>query len=86
MGSSLETGSPPMLEVPCPEYFVTTIGRVESAGGDNLRFFMCVLRGTTLVPVYTVVMPTVQLVHAARAALFAAAEHHNTREMVPRQH
>jgi hypothetical protein len=76
MGSSKEIDAPTMLEMSCPEYFVTTIGRVEPAGGDNLRLYMCVRKGNVLEPMFTVVMPIAQMAQSARIALLAAAEHH----------
>jgi len=77
MGTLRETDAPPMLECSCPEFFVTTVGRVEPAGGDNLRLYMCVRRGSVLEPMFSVVMPVSALAESARMALIAAAEHHN---------
>ena len=77
MGKSKEIDSPPMLEIACPEYFVTTVGRVEAAGGDNLRLYMCVRKGKLLEPMFSVVMPLSALAVAARVSLLAASEHHN---------
>jgi hypothetical protein len=86
MSVSRESDAPPMLEVSCPEYFVTTIGRIEPAGGDCLRIYMCVRRGSVLEPLYSAVMPISALSVAARHALFAAADHHTEMEMRPREH
>lgn len=77
MGKSKEIDSPPMLESSCPEFFVTTIGRVEPAGGDNLRLYMCVRKGKLLEPMFSVVMPISALAQAARVSLIAASDHHN---------
>ena len=48
----------PMLEMSCPEYFFSDIGKVEDAGGGVVvRFFLCVRRGQALEPVAAVVCP-----------------------------
>jgi hypothetical protein len=86
MGTSRGDDAPPMLEVSCPEYYCTEVGRIEPAGGDNLRIYMCVRRGSILEPMYSVVMPIAALSIAARVALFAAADHHNEQVMLPREH
>lgn len=66
----------PMLEMSSPEFFWTHIGKIEEAGGSNLRFYCCVQKGSGLEPVFTCVIPIDQLVIAARTALQAAAEKH----------
>jgi hypothetical protein len=81
LGSAKATDAPTMLEMSCPEYFVTTIGRVEPAGGDNLRLYMCVRKGDVLEPMFSVVMPLTHLAQSARLALVAAAAHHTELEM-----
>jgi hypothetical protein len=87
MGASWETDTPPMLEISCPEYFCTSIGRIEPAGGNCLRIYMCVRRGSVLEPMYSVVMPIEELAGCARLALFAAADHHNEMMMMrPSEH
>jgi hypothetical protein len=86
MGTSRETDAPPMLEISCPEYFVTTIGRIEPAGGDCLRIYMCVRRGSVLEPMYSLVMPISELANCAREVLFAAADHHNDMMLKSREH
>jgi hypothetical protein len=87
MGASRETDTPPMLEISCPEYFCTSIGRIEPAGGNCLRIYMCVRRGSVLEPMYSVVMPIEELAGCARLALFAAADHHNEMMMMrPSEH
>jgi hypothetical protein len=74
---SMDIECPPMLELTCPEYFVTTIGRIEPAGGNNLRLYLCVKKGGVLEPMFSVVMPIAELAKAARVSLIAASEHHN---------
>jgi hypothetical protein len=77
MGSGRDTESPTMLESSCPEYYATTIGRIEPAGGDNLRIYMCVQRGRVLEPMFSVVIPIAALAHCARISMHAAADAHN---------
>ena len=77
MGTSKEIDAPPMLEVSCPEYYATEIGRIEPAGGDNLRIYMCVRRGNILEPMFSVVLPVKALALCARKSLHAAADHYN---------
>lgn len=67
----------PMLEIACPEYFVTNIGRVESAGRGNVRVYCCVQKGLAMEPAYTVVVPIESLAVMARYCLKVAADHHN---------
>jgi hypothetical protein len=77
MGTSKEADVPPMLECSCPEYYATEIGRIEPAGGDNLRIYMCVRRGKNLEPMFSVVIPIGSLATCARISLHAASERHN---------
>jgi hypothetical protein len=86
MGASWETDTPPMLEISCPEYFCTSIGRIEPAGGNCLRIYMCVRRGSVLEPMYSVVMPITALSIAARMAMIAAAERHTEITLLPLAH
>jgi hypothetical protein len=67
----------PMLDMSCPEFYITTIGRIESAGGDNLRLFCCVQRGNALEPICTLVIPMDLLAANSRQCLHAVADHHN---------
>jgi hypothetical protein len=77
MGSSKETDALPMLEISVPEFFATEIGRIEPAGGANLRIYMCVRRGKVLIPVFSVVLPIAELALCARMSLHAASDRHN---------
>lgn len=77
MGMERPEAALPMLEMSCPEYFVTDIGKIEHAGGGNLRVWCCVRRGNVLEPVYTVVIPHDLLSQCARTCLQAAADVHN---------
>jgi hypothetical protein len=51
-----------------PEFFVTTLGRIESAGGGCVRAYMCAERGGLLVPQYMTVMPMRHMIDAAGIA------------------
>ena len=77
MGTSKEIDAPPMLEVSCPEYYATEIGRIEPAGGDNLRIYMCVRKGKIMEPIFSVIIPIGALAVCARRSLQAASDHHN---------
>lgn len=55
-----------------PEFFYTTIGKTEDAGGGCVRIYCCIERGGHLVPQLTVVMPATSLLTAARTAEEAA--------------
>ena len=57
-----------------PEFFYTTIGRTEPAGGGCVRVYCCIERGGNLIPQLTVVMPAGSLLIAARQAEEAALE------------
>lgn len=60
----------PMLEMSCPEYFVSDIGTVEDAGGGAVvRLYLCVRRGQALEPVASVVCPEAFRQDLARALL-----------------
>jgi hypothetical protein len=76
MDSSVGNDAPPMLELSCPEFYATEIGRIEPAGGENLRIYMCVRRGKVLEPMFTVVIPIAELARCARLSLSAAAARH----------
>lgn len=76
MSAFEETDAQPMLDMSCPEFYVTTI-RTEPAGGDNLRIFCCVQRGSALEPVCSLIVPIDMLAANSRQCLQAAADHHN---------
>jgi hypothetical protein len=64
-----------------PEFFVTEIGAIESAGGGNTRVIRCIKRRGVLVPVFTYVTPTLNLVIDAATVREQAQEIFN-REQV----
>lgn len=86
MGSSRETDAPTMLEMSCPEFYAHVIGRIEPAGGDNLRIYMCVRRGRVLEPIFSVVIPITELAQCARQSLIAASERHTELMMLTTAH
>lgn len=47
-----------------PEFFCTTVGRIESAGDGCVRLYGCSEKGGLLVPQYCVVMPALSLLAA----------------------
>lgn len=57
-----------------PEYFYTTIGKTEDAGGGCVRIYCCIERGGELIPQLTVVMPASSLLMAAKVAGDAALD------------
>lgn len=64
-----------MMEcVGIPEFFYTTIGKTEPAGGGCVRVYCCIERGGNLIPQLTVVMPAASLLMAARHAEAAALD------------
>jgi len=64
-----------------PEFFYTTIGKTEAAGGGCVRIYCCIERGGTLIPQFTVVMPAESLIIAARRAEDAALAVFNHEQM-----
>lgn len=64
-----------------PEYFYTTIGKTEPAGGGCIRIYCCIERNGSLIPQFTVVMPALCLLTAARLAEQAALEVYNEDRM-----
>jgi hypothetical protein len=66
-----------MLDMSCPEFFVTDVGRIEYAGGGCVRIYACVRKGSHLEPLYTVVIPLENLVSNARTMMSIAADMHN---------
>lgn len=60
-----------------PEFFYTTIGKTEPAGGDCIRVYCCIERGEELIVQFTVVMPCASLIVAAELARQAAIDIHN---------
>lgn len=57
-----------------PEFFVTDVGLVESAGGGNVRVIRCIKRGGILFPVFSLVTPMVNMIVHAQAVRDAAQE------------
>ena len=49
-----------------PEFFVTKVGKVEPAGGNCVRVYMCVERDGVLVPIYAVIMPALSMITATK--------------------
>ncbi len=64
-----------------PEFFYTTIGKTEDAGGGCVRIYCCVERQGVLVPQFTVIMPATSLLTAARIAEEAALLAHQNHMM-----
>ena len=70
--------TPQMLDATgVQEFFYTTIGKTEPAGGGCVRVYCCVEREGVLVPVFTVVMPAMSLVIAAKVAQEAGIDAFN---------
>lgn len=46
-----------MMEMSCPDFYATHLGKVEDAGGGNIRLYLCTRHGGHLEPVYSVVIP-----------------------------
>jgi hypothetical protein len=66
---------PEMLEcVGVPEFFYTTIGKTEPAGGGCVRIYCCIERCGALIPQFTVVIPASSLLTATKLAQDAAME------------
>lgn len=57
-----------------PEFFVTDVGLVESAGGGNVRIIRCINRGNMLVPVFSLVTPMLNMITQAQVVRDAAKE------------
>ena len=57
-----------------PEYFVTTIGKTEHAGGGCVRVYNCIARDGLLIPQFTVVIPADLLIAAAEKVKAAAVD------------
>jgi hypothetical protein len=55
-----------------PEFFVTDVGLVESAGGGNVRVIRCIRRGSVLFPVFSLVTPMVSMILHAQMVREAA--------------
>lgn len=69
----------PMLEMTCPEFYITHIGRIEDAGGGNFRLWCCILRNGALEPTVTMIVPkdflaknSAQCIEAVNAVAAAA--------------
>lgn len=77
MGTTRDADALPMLEMACPEIFATHIGRIEPAGGGNVRVYVCVQRGRAIEPIYTVVIPIENLAVMARQCQHAVSDVHN---------
>lgn len=62
-----------------PEFFYTTVGKTEPAGGDCIRIYCCIERGNELIVQFTVVMPCASLILAAEKVTRAATKIHNAK-------
>jgi len=60
-----------------PEFFYTTVGKTEHAGGDCVRIYCCIEREGHLVPQLTVVMPAECVLTAAQRVREAALDIYN---------
>ena len=83
MGTGKKADPLPMLELSVPEFFVCKIGRVEPAGGDCVRIWMCNIKGNFLEPACTLVIPIADLAVNSRQCLHAAAALHTEQELLP---
>lgn len=57
-----------------PEFFYTDVGKTEHAGGNCLRIYCCIQRDGQLIPQFTVVMPAMSIMVAAKRVTDAAIE------------
>lgn len=72
-----------MIEtIGAPEFYVTKIGKSEPAGGNCVRLFLCIERAEVLITQFTVVMPALALIAAARQAEEAAIDAFNGVQMI----
>lgn len=69
-----------------PEFFYTTIGKTEDAGGGCVRIYCCIERGGNLIPQFTVVMPAESLLTAADRARAAALDCFRGHRMMAEAH
>jgi hypothetical protein len=60
--------------VSVPEYFATDIGLLEDAGGGNCRMIRCIKRRGILLPVYSLVTPTLNMIQQSAAVHEAAVK------------
>jgi len=60
-----------------PEYFTTHVGLVEDAGGRNMRVVRCIKRGGILLPVYSFITPTINMIKCVPPVQQAAMHLHN---------
>lgn len=66
-----------------PEYFMNSVFDCEAAGAGNMRVYCCAKRGNELVPLFTVVMPIVEMIEAAAIVKQRAGEIWNDVHMAP---
>lgn len=57
-----------------PEFFATDVGLLEDAGGGNCRMIRCIRRRGILLPVYSLVTPTLNMIKQSAAVHEAAAK------------
>jgi hypothetical protein len=69
-----------------PEFFYTTIGKTEPAGGGCVRVYCCIERNGVLIPQLTVVMPAISLMIAAKRAGEAAIDVFNINQVKGKAH
>lgn len=61
-----------------PEFYITDIGKAEFPSPHDVRFYLCVKRGSLLLVQFTCIIPVTDIAIMAREAMQIAAEHHNT--------
>jgi hypothetical protein len=65
-----------------PEYFMNRVYDCEAAGGGNMRVYCCSVRGKEVIPLFSVVMPIIEMIEAAAIVKQRASEIWNEGQMV----
>lgn len=69
-----------------PEFFITTIGKIESAGGGCVRIYGCAEKGGLLVPIYCSIMPALDMAASARKVQEGVREIFNSERIMRAAH
>lgn len=73
-GDVIDTGN-------APEFYITDIGKTEFPSPHDVRFYLCVKRGSLLLVQFTAIIPVTSIATMAREAMQIAANHHNTMQL-----
>lgn len=74
MGTILEPGTVPMVDLRVPEFFMTNIGHSEPAGSGLIRFYCCLHDAGVMIPQFIATLPVMRVPACAKLATQMSAQ------------